>query len=174
MHGWSSRPDRDSGRTADRKGLPEGSMRGLRVWWSCLAAVAVFMFGLAALPALPRGLDPHSGLAAPQDAGYLDLPEGVAATGLEFADTLVPVFSGLAPGGGLMRGDLVLTYRPAGTTGPARIRSVIPGSPAQRAGLRPGDLIVKLNGQPPEAPAFADLQRRLLPPQPGVPMEPAA
>src|SRR5207248_1013563 len=94
---------------------------------------------LASQQALPRVMDPHSGLAAPQDAGYLDLPEGVAATGLEFADTLVPVFSGLAPGGGLMRGDLVLTYRPAGTTGPARIRSLIPGSPAQRAGLRPGD-----------------------------------
>jgi C-terminal peptidase prc len=127
---------------------------------------------LVSLQALPRVMDPHSGLTAPQDAGYLEKPEGVAATGLEFADVMVPVFTGFAPGGGLMRSDLMLTYRSAGTTGPARIRTVIPGSPAQRSGLRPGDLIVKLNGQPPEAPVFADLLRRLLPPQPGVPMDP--
>src|SRR5947209_6634459 len=33
-------------------------------------------------------------------------------------------------------------------TGPLRIKGVLPGGPGQRAGLRPGDEIVALNGTP--------------------------
>jgi carboxyl-terminal processing protease len=39
--------------------------------------------------------------------------------------------------------------------GPVQIKSVLPGSPAQKAGLRPGDRITEINGQPPDLKSFA-------------------
>src|SRR4051812_15005204 len=46
----------------------------------------------------------------------------------------------------LNRGYLGLIYdsQPGGL----RVQSVVPGQPADLAGLRPGDLIVSINGQP--------------------------
>lgn len=44
--------------------------------------------------------------------------------------------------------------------GRAVIRSVLPGSPAQRAGLRPGDVITEINGKPLHDIAPAELQGR--------------
>jgi carboxyl-terminal processing protease len=58
--------------------------------------------------------------------------------------------------------------------GPLRVQYVQPGSPAQRAGLRPGDLVTRLNGRPPESPEFAVLFQQLRPVQPGLPHSPQA
>ena len=129
---------------------------------------------LVSLQALPRALDPYCGLTSPQEFRYLDLQEGVSATGLEFVGVTAPMLAGVVPGAGMVRGEVTFTFPPSGPAGPVRVQAVIPGSPAQRAGLRPADLIVKLDGRPPESPAFAGLLRRLLPPQPGLPTEPPA
>ena len=37
---------------------------------------------------------------------------------------------------------------------------VVPGSPAERAGIRPGDLVVEVDGEPTES--AADLQRMMV------------
>ncbi len=129
---------------------------------------------LVSLRALPRVLDQYSGLAGPQEFNYLDLNEATpwAATGLEFVGIAVPSLRLADPGVILLPGDGALHDRVVQPTGPVRIQTVIPGSPAQKAGVRPGDLIVKIDGRRPESPTFATLFRRLLPVQPGMPMNP--
>jgi C-terminal peptidase prc len=123
------------------------------------------------LRALPRVMDPYCGVVGPQEFRYLEMPEGMLATGLELAGVSAQPIQGIGAGGAMIRGEIVLTDPSGGPKGPVRVQNVIPGSPAQRAGLRPNDLIVKLGGQPPESPAYARLLRRLLPPQPGMPVE---
>jgi carboxyl-terminal processing protease len=48
-------------------------------------------------------------------------------------------------------------------TGPVVVKTVVPGSPAQRAGMRPGDQIIALNGRKTEGMAPAAVQALLNP-----------
>jgi carboxyl-terminal processing protease len=125
----------------------------------------------ASLRTLPRALDSYSGLAPPQDTRYLELPaSGISCAGLEFVGVISPSAPRpLGAGGLILPSDKPAPAPQSAPAGPVRIRNVIPGSPAQQAGLHPDDLIIKLNGQPPEAPGFANLLRFLLPPQSSPP-----
>jgi len=77
---------------------------------------------IVACKAISRLLDPHSGLVTAQEQRRsVGLDQECEGIGLEFDDPL-----GLAS---------------------LRIERVQAGSPAQRAGLRPGDLIVEIDGQ---------------------------
>src|SRR5262249_35528226 len=126
------------------------------------------------LRALPRVLDQYCGLTGPDEFNYYELTEAIPwlTTGLEFVGVRVPPVQTLGPGGLMIQGDGVVRDQSPRPTGPVRIRNVIPGSPAQKAGVRPGDLIVKVGGHRPESTAFAASFRRLLPIQPGVPLTP--
>ncbi|MCS6851353.1 MAG: S41 family peptidase [Gemmataceae bacterium] len=59
------------------------------------------------------------------------------------------------------RGELGvgLVFAPSVGNGPLTIRDVIPGSPAQRAGLRPGDVITEIEGRPVNAASAAVLRQ---------------
>jgi carboxyl-terminal processing protease len=131
----------------------------------------------ASLQTLPRALDPYCGLTARREFQRLDLKESVPNTGLEFVGVpLVPASTAVVIQGG---GRIVQTEvdspesRSAPPAGPLRVEFVQPGSPAQKAGVRPGDLITRINGQPSEAPGFAALFQRLRPHQNGAPFDPA-
>lgn len=51
-------------------------------------------------------------------------------------------------------------------TEPIRVRSVVAGSPAQRAGLRPGDVLMRIDGRPLTQPGAGGLYASLRPGQP--------
>jgi C-terminal peptidase prc len=107
-----------------------------------------------AMQALPRALDPYSGVVPSRDQDPRTEDGDLVGVGLEFP---------LAPPQPTMRGvvldppPMMFDERPArlsGPAGPIRVTNVIPGGPAERAGMRPGDLVVKIDGLSPEAPAF--------------------
>jgi carboxyl-terminal processing protease len=70
--------------------------------------------------AMVKALDPYSGLVTPEDSRRLGLDEeAMFGVGLEFID-----YQGI---------------------GPLEVKAVVPGGPAQKAGLRPGDRITQIN-----------------------------
>jgi C-terminal peptidase prc len=78
---------------------------------------------LVSCKGLCRLLDPHSGIVTAQEQRRtVGTDHESIGVGLEFRESLTP--------------------------GPLAIEVVHPGSPGQRIGLRPGDLITKLDGQP--------------------------
>ena len=118
---------------------------------------------IASLRALPRALDPYCGLLGPRE--FLTFEDGERApfVGLEFPllqapQTMINVF----PGGGRI-GDPIRPSLEGLPAGPVRITAVQPGSPGQKAGIRPGDLIIAIDGRPPEDPGFAAAFQRLQP-----------
>src|SRR5438093_11364871 len=79
---------------------------------------------IVSIRAMCRSLDPHTSLISGQELLGVNREETAQGFGLELPDE-------------------------AGA-GPLRVKNVLPGSPAQRAGLRPGDLITHINGRPPD------------------------
>jgi carboxyl-terminal processing protease len=116
---------------------------------------------VAALRALPRALDPYCGLTTPLDR-LLEYEGVVAGTGLEFPVAPAPPVIRMGPPGQQLEDHSAAAGRTP-PAGPVRVSAVLPGSPAQRSGLRPDDLIVKINGQPPERPEFHVLFEQLRP-----------
>jgi carboxyl-terminal processing protease len=103
----------------------------------------------ASLRSLPRALDPYCGIRDPNDlrSGDTDKMEGA---GLEFEslpDALQPKVH-INDAFDRPRAGAESTM----ARGPARISAVIPGSPAQRAGVREGDILTLINEQPIETP----------------------
>ena len=126
------------------------------------------------LRALPRALDPYCGMTPRYEFQRLDVAEGTLNSGLEFVG--VP----LTPAGPIT-GFRQFPPDPTGTTatgqpplaaGPLRVQAVNPGSPAQKAGLRPDDLVIALDGHPPQSAEFGTAFERLRPSSTG--MSPAA
>jgi C-terminal peptidase prc len=120
------------------------------------------------LRALPRAMDPYCGLTARFEFQRLDVNDGTLNTGLEFVGVQLTQV-GPAVGTRLDMNGIVPAAQPApDVTGPLRVRSVNPGSPAQRAGLRPGDLIVRLDDHLPGFPGFLATFQKLRPTQAGA------
>jgi C-terminal peptidase prc len=131
---------------------------------------------MLSLQALPRVLDPYCGMTARREFQRLDLNEGTPNTGLEFVGVpLAPAPPVVAPGGlRIVPNETVPTVPQSGTpAGPLQVQHVQAGSPGQKAGIRPGDLITRINDLPPEAAGFPALFQRLRPHQSGMPFNPA-
>jgi C-terminal peptidase prc len=79
---------------------------------------------IASIQAMCKTLDPHTTIMSGEELVRVNQEENNRGLGLEFQE---PVGSG-----------------------PIRIKNVLPGSPAQKAGLRPEDLITQINGLPPD------------------------
>src|SRR5207253_4687037 len=104
---------------------------------------------LASLNALPRALDPYCSMTGPKEFQVLDQDSDIPHSGLEFP--LIPpppLLVGLLSDSARF-GDAGRQGRPSLPAGPVRVVGVQPGSPAQRAGVRPGDLVVAVDGRPP-------------------------
>jgi C-terminal peptidase prc len=79
---------------------------------------------IVSIRAMCRSLDPHTSLISGQELLGGNREEATQGFGLELPDE---------PGAGLLP-----------------VKHVFPGSPAQKAGIRPGDLITHINGRPPD------------------------
>jgi carboxyl-terminal processing protease len=79
---------------------------------------------MVSIRAMCKTLDPYTSLMTGEELVRVNQEENSHGLGMEF-------------------------YKPEGN-GPLKIKNVLPGSPAQKAGLRPEDLITQINGLPPE------------------------
>jgi carboxyl-terminal processing protease len=79
---------------------------------------------VASIQAMCKTLDPYTTLLSGEELVRVNQEENNRGSGLEFHKN--------------------------GGNGPVRIKNVLPGSPAQKAGLRPDDLITQINGLPPD------------------------
>jgi carboxyl-terminal processing protease len=127
---------------------------------------------LVSLNALPRALDPYCGLTGPKEFQVLDQNDRGPHTGLEFPLTPgMPSFARLMPDGVRLGQDPMRPLRASIPGGPVRVTGVQPGSPGQKAGVLPGDLVIAVDGRPPEDPGFAAAFQRLLPIRVDVPSD---
>lgn len=127
---------------------------------------------LASVAALPRALDPFCSVTGPKEFQLLDLDTGVPGTGLDFPlASAPPSLVGMAPDDPRLRAESLRASRFSLPAGPVRVIGVQPGSPAQKTGIRPGDLVVAVDGKAPEHPTFAQAFMRLMPPRTGVALD---
>jgi carboxyl-terminal processing protease len=102
----------------------------------------------------------------------LDQNSSAPHTGLEFPLAPgMPSFVGLMPDGVRFGQEPQRSIRANLPGGPVRVTGVQPGSPGQKAGVLPGDLVIAVDGKPPEDPGFAAAFQRLLPIRTGVPVD---
>src|SRR5439155_16892008 len=109
---------------------------------------------MASLRSLPRALDPYSGIPGPNDRRG-DGDGKMSGVGLEFESLPEAVQPQTRVNDPFDRPHVMPDNGVA--RGPARIATVIPGSPAQRAGIRPGDILTHLDDHPLETPEGARL-----------------
>lgn len=130
---------------------------------------------LVSLQALPRALDPFCGLTVRREFQWLELHDSTPNVGLSFVGLPLnaTVGVGIPNRVRLAPSELRSADRASIPAGPLVVQYVQPGSPAQQAGIRPGDLIARINGQPPETPDYSHLLQRLRPFLPGIPFDPA-
>jgi len=130
---------------------------------------------LVAMQALPRALDAYCGLVPSRDQDTRSEGEGnLTGVGLEFPIAPPqPNVRGVILDSQPMVFDESTAARPNGPAGPIRVANVVPGGPAQRGGMRPGDLVVKIDGLSPEAPAFQTALKALQHVPLGTPFQPA-
>lgn len=109
----------------------------------------------ASLRAVPRALDPYCGVPQPGDRRSLSIAQMYGA-GLEF-DSLPDSLAAV-----LEQSRDSITFRVPVSRGPARVAAVVPGSPAQRAGVRPGDVLTTIDQHPLDSPQGIKLFPKLL------------
>jgi carboxyl-terminal processing protease len=107
----------------------------------------------AAVSGFKHALDPYSGLAPSRSSRFVsvDMDFGIGieldgASGQRWSEYRVERSVAAVPVPGLFAPLVKPEDVPAPATFPWRIERVIPGSPAQRAGVRPGDVITHLDG----------------------------
>src|SRR5262245_56521377 len=96
---------------------------------------------MISLRAISRVLDSHCGIVDPYDRRAYG-NTSMTGVGLDFETSPVPF--------PVQQHELDAPVRPpprAGQRGPARVSVVYPGSPAQRAGVRPGDVLTHIDGK---------------------------
>lgn len=99
--------------------------------------------------ALKRVLDPYCGFPPPRDfRAFFD--QEVNSIGIEFANGPNPVEPNSLDRTGRngLRPSPLMPERWTPLPSTLLVKTVIAGSPAQRAGIRPGDLVTKIDGQP--------------------------
>jgi len=110
------------------------------------------------LKAIPRVLDPYCGIPTAKEVrrSYGDQTQDLIGLELESAFDNTPVLTEdeIMPRGA--------RPRPMPRNGPFRILDVLPGTPAQRAGIKPGDLLTHIDDKALEGPQVAALLQRLL------------
>jgi C-terminal peptidase prc len=100
---------------------------------------------LASLRTAVRALDPYCGLPQPGDRRSQSI-SSMSGVGIEFES--LPEALALW----MEQQRDALGVRGAVSRGPARVSAVIPGSPAQQAGVRPGDILTAIEQQPADSP----------------------
>ena len=127
---------------------------------------------VVSLQALPRALDPYCGLAPQHEFQRLDLNDNTLNTGLEFVGApLLPIVPDVLPNRAIRREVSEPTpadASPPAPAGPLRVARIQPGSPAQQAGIRPGDMVIQIDGEVPGSRGFATMFQRLRP----IPLSP--
>jgi carboxyl-terminal processing protease len=129
----------------------------------------------AAMNGFRHATDPSTGLVSPRVTTYASVDqdfgigielEGVVGTAWTLYQAEFAVASGRYPAvgwfGPMPRPEAI----PAPVSFPWKVRRVIPGSPAQKAGIRPGDVITHLNGTELTAEAASRLFPGFANPQP--------
>jgi len=109
---------------------------------------------LISMKSLPRALDPYCGVPTNNELRRSMNSETNVGLGIEFdlpAETVPNPFD--------VEGMPVSRSVP---NGPFRIANIIPGSPAQRGGLRPGDVVTHVGGQATTGDQGPLLMRRLM------------
>ncbi len=109
----------------------------------------------ASIRSVPRALDPYCGVPQPGDRRNMSLSQMYGA-GFEFESLPEPVVTLLEASRDSAPARIPLSR------GPARISSVIPGSPAQRAGIRPGDILTAIERHPIDSPDGIKLFPKLI------------
>lgn len=113
----------------------------------------------ASLRTVPRVLDPYCGVPQPGDRRSLSISQMYGA-GLEFESLPDPLAALLE-----QSRDSIASRAPPMSRGPARVAAVTPGSPAQRAGVRPGDVLTAIDQHRLDSPPGIKLFPKLLQPE---------
>jgi carboxyl-terminal processing protease len=97
---------------------------------------------IVSVRAMCKSLDPHTSLISGRELLGGEREEATQGFGLELADDIAA---------------WVVSWTPDKNVEPLRVKNVLPGSPAQRAGIRPEDLITHVNGRPPDLQGLVNL-----------------